>query len=86
MKTHAFVRSNVPQAIHYGRVVRSTNTNRLHVVVDDDAFCPDFSKFLYFLFAPTLIYRNSYPRCVHIDSKTSLVFFLFQTMFSCSAC
>lgn len=62
MKTHAFVRSNVPQAIHYGRVVRSTNTNRLHVVVDDDAFCPDFSKFLYFLFAPTLIYRNSYPR------------------------
>jgi hypothetical protein len=24
--------------------------------------CPEFSKFLYFLFAPTLIYRDSYPR------------------------
>ncbi|XP_071803096.1 sterol O-acyltransferase 1-like [Asterias amurensis] len=24
--------------------------------------CPDFSKFLYFLFAPTLIYRDQYPR------------------------
>jgi hypothetical protein len=29
--------------------------------------CPEFSKFLYFIFAPTLIYRDSYPRtsCVH---------------------
>jgi sterol O-acyltransferase len=24
--------------------------------------CPEFSKFLYFIFAPTLIYRDSYPR------------------------
>ena len=24
--------------------------------------CPSFSKFLYFIFAPTLIYRDSYPR------------------------
>lgn len=24
--------------------------------------CPEFSKYLYFLFAPTLIYRDSYPR------------------------
>lgn len=24
--------------------------------------CPEFSKFLYFLFVPTLIYRDSYPR------------------------
>ena len=23
--------------------------------------CPEFSKFLYFIFAPTLIYRDSYP-------------------------
>jgi len=36
-------------------------------VVDDDAGdqylpCPDFSKYLYFLFAPTLVYRDVYPR------------------------
>ena len=24
--------------------------------------CPDFSKYLYFLFAPTLVYRDVYPR------------------------
>ena len=33
---------------------------------DDDAeqhlACPDFSKYLYFLFAPTLVYRDTYPR------------------------
>ena len=29
---------------------------------DDDILCPKFSKFLYFLYAPTLIYRDNYPR------------------------
>ena len=24
--------------------------------------CPNFSNYLYFLFAPTLVYRDSYPR------------------------
>jgi hypothetical protein len=24
--------------------------------------CPPFSKYLYFLFAPTLVYRDNYPR------------------------
>jgi hypothetical protein len=24
--------------------------------------CPDFSNYLYFLFAPTLVYRDNYPR------------------------
>ncbi|XP_063964451.1 sterol O-acyltransferase 1-like [Lytechinus pictus] len=28
--------------------------------------CPDFSKYLYFLFCPSLIYRDSYPRTAHI--------------------
>ena len=36
------------------------------VTDDDDADqhlpCPDFSKYLYFLFAPTLVYRDVYPR------------------------
>ncbi|CAG7821905.1 unnamed protein product [Allacma fusca] len=29
---------------------------------DEDILCPDFSKLLYFLYAPTLIYRDHYPR------------------------
>jgi sterol O-acyltransferase len=31
--------------------------------------CPEFSKFLYFIFAPTLIYRDSYPRTSSIRWK-----------------
>lgn len=29
---------------------------------DEDSPCPDYSKYLYYLFAPTLIYRDFYPR------------------------
>ena len=29
---------------------------------DNDSPCPCFTKYLYFLFAPTLIYRDQYPR------------------------
>ncbi|CAG0902238.1 unnamed protein product [Cyprideis torosa] len=28
----------------------------------EDGACPNFSRFLYFLFAPTLVYRDQYPR------------------------
>ena len=40
---------------------------RYVAVADDDTGdeylpCPDFSKYLYFLFAPTLVYRDVYPR------------------------
>jgi len=31
--------------------------------------CPEFSKFLYFIFAPTLIYRDSYPRTASVRWK-----------------
>ncbi|KAK5645058.1 hypothetical protein RI129_006358 [Pyrocoelia pectoralis] len=50
MKTHAFVRTNVPIVLQY----------KPHT--EADAPIPEFSKFLYFLFIPTLIYKNSYPR------------------------
>ncbi|XP_076461098.1 sterol O-acyltransferase 1-like isoform X2 [Babylonia areolata] len=51
MKTHAFIRENAHKILN-------TKKN------DDDESggCPDFSKFLYFLFAPTLVYRDHYPR------------------------
>ncbi|XP_045581524.1 sterol O-acyltransferase 1 isoform X2 [Procambarus clarkii] len=53
MKTWAFVRSNLNRAIQFKK--------------DDDdvqgkSVCPDFSYYLYFLFAPTLVYRDEYPR------------------------
>ena len=28
----------------------------------DEGKCPGFSKYLYFLFAPTLVYKDNYPR------------------------
>ncbi|XP_071534676.1 sterol O-acyltransferase 1 [Panulirus ornatus] len=53
MKTWAFVRSNLDRARKFKK--------------DDDEVqvkspCPDFSYYLYFLFAPTLVYRDEYPR------------------------
>ncbi|GFG29593.1 hypothetical protein Cfor_01050 [Coptotermes formosanus] len=54
MKSHAFVRSNVPRALAY-KPHQSGDSQEL-------ALCPGFSKFLYFLFAPTLVYKDEYPR------------------------
>ena len=30
--------------------------------VNEKKLCPDFSNYLYFLFAPTFVYRDNYPR------------------------
>ncbi|GAB6030526.1 hypothetical protein CHUAL_007391 [Chamberlinius hualienensis] len=59
MKSHAFVRSNAPRAMKYIPPKKDDPES-------EDIACPDFSKFLYFLFAPTLIYRDEYPRCSKI--------------------
>ncbi|KAJ8918846.1 hypothetical protein NQ315_011133 [Exocentrus adspersus] len=50
MKVHAFIRSNVPKVLNY-----KTHSEQ-HLTL------PSFKHFLYFLFAPTLIYRDEYPR------------------------
>ncbi|XP_053549904.1 sterol O-acyltransferase 1 [Bombina bombina] len=50
MKTHSFIRENAP------RVFSSTKERSSAVPV------PQVTQYLYFLFAPTLIYRDSYPR------------------------
>ncbi|KAJ3642866.1 hypothetical protein Zmor_025615 [Zophobas morio] len=54
MKIHSFVRTKTPHII---------NTKR----TDDKHTPPTFSNFLYFLFIPTLLYRDSYPRKDKID-------------------
>ncbi|NXU58826.1 SOAT1 acyltransferase, partial [Turnix velox] len=50
MKAHSFVRENVP------RVLSSVKDKSGTVPI------PRISQYLYFLFAPTLIYRDNYPR------------------------
>ncbi|XP_015212090.1 sterol O-acyltransferase 1 isoform X2 [Lepisosteus oculatus] len=50
MKAHSFIRENVP------RVLSSTREK------NNSMSTPQVSQYLYFLFAPTLIYRDSYPR------------------------
>ncbi|XP_063586122.1 sterol O-acyltransferase 1-like [Penaeus indicus] len=52
MKTWAFVRSNYEHAVKYKKDDNAQSVN----------LCPDFSHYLYFLFAPTLVYRDEYPR------------------------
>jgi sterol O-acyltransferase len=47
--------------------------------------CPAFSKFLYFIFAPTLIYRDTYPRTSSIRWKyviSQLAQFVAAALFS----
>ncbi|CAE1295207.1 SOAT [Acanthosepion pharaonis] len=51
MKVHSFVRESA------FRVIKHKKTDGT-----EEGNCPDFSKYLYFLFSPTLIYRDHYPR------------------------
>ncbi|KAF2905174.1 hypothetical protein ILUMI_01001 [Ignelater luminosus] len=64
MKSHAFVRSNAPRILKY----KSHSDQELH--------CPDFNKFLYFLFVPTLVYQDSYPRTKTIRWNYVTIWFL----------
>ncbi|XP_003398853.1 sterol O-acyltransferase 1 [Bombus terrestris] len=55
MKIHAFIRSVAPKFLSF-KPHSDTPTPQP----------PDFSKYLYFLFAPTLIYQDRYPRLKRI--------------------
>lgn len=67
MKVHAFVRSNVSRALTY-KPNEENDKNQLA--------CPGFSKFLYFLFVPTLVYRDAYPRTLKVNWKNVFSDFL----------
>lgn len=45
-----------------GMVTSDNDKTRLRNLKNATRLCPNFSKYLYFLFAPTLVYRDSYPR------------------------
>ncbi|XP_077301548.1 sterol O-acyltransferase 1-like, partial [Arctopsyche grandis] len=67
MKMHAFIRTVAPRVLE--RPVSSKNT------------IPDLSKYIYFMFAPTLLYRDSYPRNDHIRwNKVIIHLFEFATV------
>lgn len=78
MKSYAFVRTNIPRAFKY-----IPNEHRdIQSDIDDDELinnqpCPNFSNYLYFLFAPTLIYRDTheYPRKSNV--RWNYVFYYF---------
>ncbi|XP_063421344.1 sterol O-acyltransferase 1-like isoform X1 [Mytilus trossulus] len=55
MKMHSFVRENIPRVLNF-------NNKKDDDSPSEEVMCPDFSKYLYFLFVPTLIYRDDYPR------------------------
>ncbi|XP_036129401.1 sterol O-acyltransferase 1 isoform X2 [Molossus molossus] len=69
MKAHSFVRENVP------RVLNSAKQKSGTVPV------PTVNQYLYFLFAPTLIYRDSYPRTPTV--RWGYVAMQFAQVFGC---
>ncbi|XP_051854820.1 sterol O-acyltransferase 1 isoform X1 [Antechinus flavipes] len=69
MKAHSFIRENVP------RVLDATKEKSRTIPI------PQVNQYLYFLFAPTLIYRDSYPRNPTI--RWSYVATQFAQVFGC---
>ena len=68
MKQHAFIRTNVPRVLG----------TKVHT--DSNLELPNFGKFFYFMFAPTMIYRDEYPRTRHIRWK--FVFYNIWELFA----
>ncbi|XP_014225840.1 sterol O-acyltransferase 1 isoform X2 [Trichogramma pretiosum] len=67
MKTYAFVRTNATRMLS-SKKDKVDGEDKEAAVVG----CPEFSKFLYFFFAPTLIYRDEYPRLATIRWRVAL--------------
>uniref|UniRef100_A0A182SZC8 Uncharacterized protein n=1 Tax=Anopheles maculatus TaxID=74869 RepID=A0A182SZC8_9DIPT len=62
MKAHAFIRSNVPRALTNDKKQADYKPSS----PDTYRGLPSFSTYVYFLFAPTLVYRDEYPRTKQI--------------------
>ncbi|KAM7342435.1 sterol O-acyltransferase 1-like [Cochliomyia hominivorax] len=68
MKMHSFVRSIVPRVMAGKLKCEADSKKPIHF--------PSFQKYLYYLFAPTLLYRDEYPRMLTIRWKFALARFL----------
>ncbi|XP_059159353.1 sterol O-acyltransferase 1-like isoform X2 [Physella acuta] len=66
MKTHSFIRENTARVMYQKKDDDKKSENS----------CPDFSKYLYFLFCPTLVYRDNYPRTQSISWRYVVTNFL----------
>lgn len=76
MKSYAFIRTNVPRVLNsknklkvddFGWESPPISTTKIQSTngsskVNDKRMFPSFGQYLYFLFAPTLVYRDEYPR------------------------
>lgn len=76
MKTHAFVRTVVPQI--KGNIDNCENEAES---LKKEKF-PSFQKFVYFLFAPTLVYRNTYPKTTGPVKWKTVIYHFFE-VFGC---
>lgn len=74
MKTHAFIRSSAPSALASNKKANSEDKPEIKTL-------PTFDSYLYFLFAPTLLYRDSYPRTKCI--RWSFVFKCYMEVLGC---
>ncbi|XP_067628806.1 sterol O-acyltransferase 1 isoform X2 [Eurosta solidaginis] len=81
MKMHAFVRTNAARVLSGKLKVvissgnENTKNNEVTTLQCHHCLAP-FHTYLYFLFAPTLIYRDHYPRTTHIRWKFALARFM----------
>jgi len=73
MKHYAFVRTNVVPSLEPTDEIKNGRKR--------ERSCPELRKFTYFLFAPTLIYKNEYIRTPHI--RTSYVLFNLVQLVLC---
>lgn len=69
--------NSLSQSVHIHLFFSST----FSLLESPSSLCPDFSQYLYFLFAPTLIYRDSYPRNSTI--QWDFVLKMFGQLFAC---
>ncbi|RNA41655.1 sterol O-acyltransferase 1-like isoform X2 [Brachionus plicatilis] len=70
MKSYAFVRSNVTSILNHAIYNNKNDSDK-----PKRTGCPEFSKYLYFMFAPTLVYRNEYPRTKKVNWKMVICYF-----------
>lgn len=73
MKIHSFLREAVPRVLVFHR---EANAN---ASIQD--VLPGFSQYLYFLFCPTLLYRDHYPRTEHTRWR-----YVFSNMMQVAGC
>lgn len=71
MKSHSFIRENITKL---SLLTESKTT-------DKSLLSPELSHYIYFLFAPTLIYRENYPRSSTI--RWQFVFQMFGQVLAC---